>query len=402
MLKFFARRLGDFQPVEISIENGRYTQVSPKELSADDAIALPFVGAGLFDIQLNGYGGEWFCSESLTVEAVERIIHAYVASGITRCFPTLITSSHDAMTHGIRMIRRAVEQSSLVRSVICGIHLEGPFISPMDGPRGAHPLEHVRAANIAEFEKWQQAADNTIRLVTLAPEVPGAMSLIRHLSQTGVIASIGHTAASPEIIAEAAAHGATLSTHLGNGCSANINRHTNVFWPQLADDRLTASIISDGWHVPADMLRCILRCKTLNRVIVTSDISGFGGCPAGTYNSGGVSVEILEDRRIVVAGQRQFLAGSASTTGDCVAHLVNTCGLSLEDAWRTASETPSEFFGLAPCVPVPGQEATCTLFRLPDGQCTESDRSKLSTSDNRRDYEPVAAVIRGQLVSGRL
>lgn len=405
MLKFLARSYRDGHPVRIDVQDGRMTQIESVDLPEPEVINLPFVGPGLFDIQLNGYGGDWFGSESLTVDTVERIIAAFVRLGITRCFPTLITCSFESMLHGIQTIRKATETSELVRDVVRGIHLEGPYISPTDGPRGAHPLQHVRSADIREFQRWQAESDNTVKLVTLAPEADQAMSLIRYLSGAGVIASLGHTAANPECISEAVSCGARLSTHLGNGCAAMVNRHTNIFWPQLAEDRLTASVISDGWHVPAEMLNCILRCKTAERMIITCDVSGFGGCAPGTYDSDGVAVEILDDGRIVVAGQRQFLAGSASGTGDCVLHMARTCRLSLGEAWHMASENPSAMFGEKSCALRIGAEATLTLFDIKgdvhsSGCHRTAGQTDMSLHD--RKFAAVATLIQGRLASGEL
>lgn len=364
MQPFVARDYRNGQPIRLTIQGDRIAGVEPASVAADAVETLPYVAPGLFDIQINGYLGHWFCAQDLTIDAVEQIIRALVVRGITRCFPTLITCSFEAMQHGVSVIREACEQSALVRDVVRGIHLEGPYISAADGPRGAHPQQHVRPASFEEFQRWQDASGGRVRLVTVAPEVPGAIPFIRQAVASGVVVSIGHSAASPEIIAQAADAGATMSTHLGNGCSAQVNRHTNIFWPQLADDRLTASVIADGWHVPPAMLNCAVRCKTLQRLVLTCDVSGFGGCPPGRYRTGDVDVEILPEGRIVVAGQREFLAGSGATTGDCVVHMMRTCGLTLAEAWDLASLRPAELFNLPSCELIPGSEATLTLFRL--------------------------------------
>ncbi|MFO0429583.1 MAG: N-acetylglucosamine-6-phosphate deacetylase [Planctomyces sp.] len=404
MAELVARHYRDGRAVRLRMEGGIIASVEDAGVNPESLRTLPYVAPGLFDIQLNGYAGDWFCSDDLTVEAVERIIHSYVNVGIARCFPTLITSSFESMLHGIQTIVRAAESSELVRSVVRGIHLEGPWISPEDGPRGAHPREHVRSPNAEQFDRWQEASGGLVRLVTLAPETPNAMAMIRELSSRGVVVALGHTGASPECLHEAAASGARMTTHLGNGCSSTINRHQNVFWPQLADDRLTASIISDGWHVPADLMNCILRCKGAERVIITSDISGFGGCEPGTYSAGGVSVEVLEDRRIVVAGQRQYLAGSASTTGDCVLQMMSACQMNLADAWDLASERPTAMFGLPSCALQKGCEATLTLFRIEeqDGKDRITGNPGSSVEPPVSTFIPLATVVQGRLVRGQL
>ena len=364
MTTITARRFDTGDAVRIHLRDGCIESIVPAGLSPAETEALPYVGPGLFDIQVNGFNGIWFSSERLTVDEVEQVIHAYLEQGITRCLPTLITNSFEAIEHGLRTICAAREKSELVRNVVVGCHVEGPYISPENGPRGAHPLVHVRPAEVAEFLKWQQAAGGLIKLVTLAPEVPNALQFIEQVARSGVVVSIGHTAASSDMIRQAIDCGAKLGTHLGNGCAGMMPRHDNVFWPQLADDRLTCSVIADGWHVPATMLHCILRCKSLSRLVLTSDVSGFGGCPRGRYSTGDVDVEVLADGRIVVAGQTLFLAGSGATTGECVSHFMTSCGVPLMDAWSLASTQPAELMGIPVWSLQEGSSAHLTVFRL--------------------------------------
>ncbi|MCA9036374.1 MAG: hypothetical protein KDA91_14665, partial [Planctomycetaceae bacterium] len=288
--------------------------------------------------------------------------------------------------------------NKLVAGMVRGIHLEGPSISDQDGPRGAHPRQHVRPACLKELERWQEASGGMIRLITLAPESPGAVDFIRSATARGIVISIGHTAAAPDQIHAAIHAGATLSTHLGNACAAMMNRHRNIFWPQLADDRLSVSVIADGWHVPGDMLKCIVRCKSYDRLLLTCDVSGFGGCDPGSYQAGGVAVDVLDDGRIVVAGQTEFLAGSGATTGDCVAQLLNVMKpensdtpLSLlHDIWNAGSTKPASVFGFNNRSLRAGNEATFTLFRLP---------STDTQSGTKYSFQAVASYSEGVQVS---
>lgn len=305
--------------------------------------------SGLLDIQVNGAVGDWFSSQHITAESIERILQYYCSCGVTKCLPTLITADDDVFVHGLRTLRTAIESDfPLSARMICGVHLEGPWISDADGPRGAHPRSSVRSASISDFDRWQELSGNRIRLVTLAPECPGALAVISQLVERNVVVAIGHTGAGGDLIREAVDRGATLSTHLGNGCSASIDRHSNVFWPQLADRRLATSVIADGAHVPPDLLRTILLCKGASQVILTSDISGFAGLGPGVHRHGEMAVESLPDGRIVVAGQPQYLAGSGVMTAQCVAHWHDVTGMSIEDAWELASSNPRRMLGLAP------------------------------------------------------
>jgi len=393
MTMITARRYDSLQPIRITFRDGRIASVVPLEVSQEESRELPIVGPGLCDIQVNGFKGIWFSSETLTTDEVETVIQWYLERGITQCLPTLITNSAAALEHGLATIRAARNRSSLLRQVIAGCHVEGPWISPEDGPRGAHPLEHIRPADFSEFCRWQQVSGNLVRIVTVAPEVPYAINVVKQIVKSGVQVSIGHTAATPAEIAASIDAGATLGTHLGNGCSGLIPRHHNVFWPQLADDRLTCSVIADGWHVPEAMLKCIIRCKSLDRLILTSDVSGFGGCPVGRYRTGAVEVDVLDDGRIVVAGQTQFLAGSGVTTGDCVARFMSACNVSLHAAWNLASTKPAALLDARSGFLQEGQSARLTVFRI-----SGINPEEATHPTQRPVFQPVATIVDGRNV----
>ena len=364
MKTWTVRRWDDGSAVQLSVRQGVIQSLVPQEVDAETLATLPWAGPGLFDLQLNGYRGIWFSSESLTVDDVETVVMDFARQGIAGCLPTLITNSREAIEHGLSVIRAARVRSELVRLMVPGCHVEGPWISPENGPRGAHPASQVRAAEWTELQHWQQAAGGLVRLVTLAPEVPGVFDILPGLTASGITAAIGHSAAPAALIREAVSRGVRLGTHLGNGCAGMIPRHDNVFWPQLADDRMSCSMIADGWHVPEDMLRCILRCKSPERLVLTCDVSGFGGCAPGRYRTPAVDVDVLEDGRIVVAGQTQFLAGSGASTGDCVVHFQKVSGLSLAEVWNLASVNPRKLLGLPKIEFREGAEATLTIFRI--------------------------------------
>ena len=165
-------------------------------------------------------------------------------------------------------------------------HVEGPYISPEDGPRGAHPARWVRPPDLEEFHRFQEAARGNIRLVTLSPEWPDATRFIEALTREGVVASIGHTRATSDEIAAAVSAGATLSTHIGNGAHATLPRHPNYIWDQLAEDRLAASFIVDGIHLAPAFLKVALRAKGLERAILVTDAVMPAGCAPGPVQAG--------------------------------------------------------------------------------------------------------------------
>ena len=223
--------------------------------------------------------------------------------------------------------------------------MEGPYISPESGPRGAHPREQVIAASMEDFARRQEAAGGEIRLVTLAPEVPGAIPLIEHLTTSGIRVAIGHTAASPEQIRDAVKAGATLSTHLGNGCANLLPRHPNFIWEQLANDDLFASLIVDGHHLPPATVKAIIRTKTAARTLLVTDAVSAAGCVPGNYELNGEQVVLSEEGRVSQPG-KPWLAGSALILSQAVANTVRFTGLSLEEVLPMASSQPAIYLGI--------------------------------------------------------
>jgi N-acetylglucosamine-6-phosphate deacetylase len=275
---------------------------------------------GLFDLQVNGFGGVDFNGPGLTADRVDEALALMRATGVTRCLPTLITSSFDQFAASARVLARNPNLT------IAGIHMEGPYVSPEDGARGAHPRAHVIAASIEDFKRRQDAADGRIVLVTLAPEVPGAVRLIEHLTGAGVRAALGHTAAAPRQIGDAVAAGATLATHLGNGCAQMLPRHPNVIWELLAADSVHATLIVDGHHLPPSTVNVMVRAKGAGRTILVTDAIAAAGCAPGRYRIGAVDCELGEDGRVSLPGT-PYLAGSSLTMDRAIANAAAAIGM---------------------------------------------------------------------------
>lgn len=361
MLKLWGRRYENGEPVCLAIDGNQIAAVDPAWPDTD-VRNWPWIAPGMLDLQINGHGGTWFSKVDLTADEVLTTLEPHFRFGITRLCPTLITNSREALIAGFSAIREACEREHWADRMVPGCHLEGPYISSEDGPRGAHPLEHVRPADWEEFQELQAASGGRIRLVTLAPEAPGALEFIRHATSAGVVISIGHTAAEPEQVTAAVNAGARLSTHLGNGAHGNLRRHPNYIWEQLGDPRLTASIITDGHHLPASVVRSVLRTKSSLQTIITCDASGLAGCPPGLYHAESGDVEILEDGRLCIAGQRQLLAGSGLETDSCVAKAVQFTGVSLHAALDMAGRIPARLLGFEDIQLRRGSRADVILF----------------------------------------
>jgi N-acetylglucosamine-6-phosphate deacetylase len=327
-------------PIETRIAGDIITGCGASVGDGDELIA-----PALIDIQLNGYAGVGVKSNDPDPSDLLTMARAVWATGVGSFVPTVTTDSDTRMEGGIRRVRAAVAQDDLFAASVPGIHVEGPYISPDDGPRGAHPLEHVRAPDWDEFQRWQDAADGTIRILTLSPEWDEASAFIEQVADTGVVVAIGHTQASHEQIDAAVSAGATLSTHLGNGAHATLPRHPNYIWSQLAEDRLWASFIADGHHLPAATFKAMLRAKSMERSVLTSDAVRFAGMPAGRYEFGSIAVDLLESGRVQVAGT-PYLAGAGDPLVRGVENAVRFAGIPLAAAWRLASANPARLLGL--------------------------------------------------------
>jgi N-acetylglucosamine-6-phosphate deacetylase len=293
---------------------------------------------GLFDLQVNGFAGIDFNGPDLTVDGVDEALEQMRATGVTRCLPTLITSPFDQFARSARALARTASPA------IAGIHMEGPYLSAEDGARGAHPREHLTHASVDDFKRRQDAAGGRIVLVTLAPEVPGALDLVEHLVASSIRAAIGHTAATPPQIADAVAAGATLATHLGNGCAQMLPRHPNVIWELLAADMVLASLILDGHHLPPATAKAMVRAKSTDRTILVTDAMAAAGSPPGRYTIGGLVAEAGEDGRVSLPGT-PYLAGSALTLDRAVANAARFTGLSLDAVIPMASTIPASYLG---------------------------------------------------------
>jgi N-acetylglucosamine-6-phosphate deacetylase len=293
---------------------------------------------GLFDLQVNGFGGIDFNACGLTAGRVDEALAYLQTTGVTRCLPTLISSPFERFAASARVL------GSSANPAIAGIHMEGPYLASADGPRGAHARENLTAASVEDFQRRQDAACGRIVLVTLAPEVPGALALIEHLVAADVRVAIGHTNATPPQLADAIAAGATLATHLGNGCAQMLPRHPNVIWELLAADEVWASIIVDGHHLPPATVKTMVRAKGGARTMLVTDAVAAAGCAPGRYTLGGVECELGPDGRVSLPGT-PYLAGSALTLDRAIANTVRFTGLPVEAVIPMASTVPADYLG---------------------------------------------------------
>lgn len=343
--------------LSVLVEDGVIARIDPSH--EDTGI---FLSAGLIDLQVNGCCGFDVNTQHLTPEVIVGLVDVMLTRGVTCFAPTIITSSEEQICRALKVIAGTRKSHARAASCIPFVHVEGPHISPLDGYRGAHPIEWVRPPSIDEFSRWQHAAGGIVGLVTLSPHWDESPAYIAELCKSGVHVSIGHTHASPEQIRLAVEAGARLSTHLGNGIAPEIARHHNPIWAQLGEDRLTATFIADGHHVPPDMLRSMVRAKGAERSVLVSDSVALAGMPPGIYITPvGGRVEMQAGGKLCVFGS-ELLAGSTASLAHCISHLVNAVGVPLHLALIMASSNPGRFAGDRGRL-APGSRADLIQFR---------------------------------------
>lgn len=278
------------------------------------------VSAGLVDLQVNGFAGIDFNTEAITAHTLDQALEAMLATGVTTCLPTLITAYPDELEARFRALDAAVSGSRLGPAMCPGYHLEGPFLNSGAGYAGCHPPGAMTAADPALIARLRKLVRRPILMVTLAPELPGALDLIKSLSQEGVIVALGHTAAGFAEIAAAAEAGATLSTHLGNGMPQSAHKLENPIFAQLAEDRLQASFIADGIHLHPAALKVLLRAKGLGRAMLVTDAVAGAAAQPGSYRFAGM--DILRTPEGAIRLPSGALAGSALCLDQAVRNLV--------------------------------------------------------------------------------
>jgi N-acetylglucosamine-6-phosphate deacetylase len=356
----------DGTPISIELADGKIYQLIRKASLDDPGLSNVFIAPGLIDNQVNGYVSIGFSSPGLTVETIRTATQALWKAGVTTYLPTVITSSHERLMENFVVLAKAIHDPEISPSVP-GFHLEGPYISPVDGYRGAHNKDWVRPPDWNEFLDINKAAENKILQVTLAPEMDGAMDFIHNCVRQGIVVALGHHNGSAEIIKQAIDAGAVIATHLGNGCANMIHRHDNPLWQQLADDRLMASIIVDGFHLRPEEVQVFYKIKGPERIILTSDVTKLAGMPPGEYSYDGRDVVLTPEGCIKFPAQN-VLAGAASPISKGVGNIMKFTQCSLADAINMASRNPARLYGFNDRGEIkPGKRADLILFTVDKG-----------------------------------
>lgn len=320
-----------------------------------------WLAPGLFDPQVNGFGGVDFQSDAIRSSDLAAAAQALGRAGCTRFLLTLITDEWSALIGRLERLRELRRASPALKAAIAGWHVEGPFLSGEPGFHGAHDPAWMRDPTATHLRELRDAAGDLPLLVTLAPERAGSVEAIAAARALGLTVSLGHTDAAAAVIAHAVEAGATGFTHLGNGCPQMLDRHDNILWRVLETPGLRVSLIPDGRHVSPLLFRLIHRVLPGEAILYTTDAMSAAGAPPGRYRLGRMELEVGADRVVREPGKTNF-AGSALTPIEAVFRAAFMGRSSWQECWRRMSELPARWLGLASDLR-PGAPADFCLVR---------------------------------------
>ena len=300
---------------------------------------------GLVDLQVNGYNGVDFSSSDLTEQDFHRACRELYEAGTTAFLPTIVTSPRELYERNLPLIARCMQRPELQGRVL-GIHIEGPFLSPVDGARGAHNADWIRKPDLDLLERMIEWADRQVRLLTIAAELPDAEQLTQCAAARGIAVSLGHQLATEADLERQVRAGASALTHLGNGIPSEIDRHHNPLWAGLANDNLKAMMIADGHHIPPALIKTIIRTKGPANCIIVSDASPLAGFKPGRYETMSQTV-ILNEAGRLQNPRTGYLAGSSATMLDCVNHLASLNLLDWPELLRMGFDNPLQLINAA-------------------------------------------------------
>ncbi|WP_423408187.1 N-acetylglucosamine-6-phosphate deacetylase [Heyndrickxia sp. MSNUG] len=328
----------------IYIKDGKIAETGqasalPAEYRHVEVLKLPensTVVPGFIDVHIHGAGGA--DTMDATTEALDTMSSILPQEGTTSFLATTITQDQDEILKALRNAADYISNHNHTgKAEVIGVHLEGPFIN--ETRKGAQPADHIIAPDVELFAKMQEAADNHIRLVTLAPEKENGYEFITYLAENGVIASIGHSDATYEQMAEAVKAGATHVTHLFNGMRGMHHRDPGVAGAALLFNELKIEMIADGIHVVPEMIDLSLRAKGTDGVILITDSMRAKCLKNGTYDLGGQEVSVANGKALLADGT---LAGSILKMKDSLKNMMKFSHISLEEAVKLASENPAK------------------------------------------------------------
>jgi N-acetylglucosamine-6-phosphate deacetylase len=343
--------LHTISPVIILIDQGTIVAVGLPDqvpipdraevVDAGDKIVVP----GFIDTHTHGRDGSYFGEDPRTTAQLCRSV---LSTGVTGILPTLTTLL--PMHYTLQMILERIATVRHVMSdgtggaVVLGIHMEGPYLSGADSVRGVQRAENLRQPSPDELHRMVEAADGTIRKMSIAPELDGALELVRAMSRLGIVPCAAHSACSYEQALAAVDAGLCCATHVFNGMVPLHHRRPGLMGAVLTCDRIHAELIADGQHVSAAAMQVLLRCKGVDGIHLITDNTTWAGMPNGTYQDGERTIVKEDERAYVVGGT---LSGSVAPMNACVRNMVRLCGCSLAEAVQMATLNPARLIGVA-------------------------------------------------------
>ena len=353
---YTARRL--YTPLDeiskplLAVEDGRITAISSRTstpvagddrlVDFGDAVIVP----GYFDIHI--HGGAGVDSMRADPSDLPRLGRFLAEHGVTEYFPTTVAAPLDTICTALDRLADAIENAQqpainpdIAQARPVGIHLEGPFLSHKR--RGVHPPEFLAQPTVALFDRLCQAARGHVRMLTIAPEMPGAMDVIAEAARRKVCVSIGHSDADLSTAQKAVSAGARHATHTFNAMRPLDHRDPGIIAEVLTDDSITADIIADGIHVAPPVVKLFLQAKGVDRAVLITDAISATGMPDGQYQLGPIQVEV-KDGKCTSNGS---LAGSVLTMDRAVRNVTKFSNWSLHHAVRAASLNPAVAVGLS-------------------------------------------------------
>ena len=337
-VKVYIKNVGIVK-TNIGIENGRIAYIGNEEniepIFETDGIVVP----GFIDEHIHGAGG----ADAMdgTVEALQTISEFLAREGTTGFLATTMTQSPENITKALKAVKKVREKGGYKGAEVLGVHLEGPFISPKHV--GAQPLEYVATPDAELFDKYNEASGNSIKIVTLAPEVEGGLGLVKHLSNIGVVASVGHTGGKYADVVNAVAAGATNVTHTYNAQTGLHHREAGVVGAAMLLDELNCEMICDTIHVSVPAIKLVIKNKPHDKYTLITDAMRAKGMPDGKSELGGQDVFVNNGEARLADGT---LAGSVLKMNVAVKNLVEKAGVPFTDAIDFATYNPAKNIGV--------------------------------------------------------
>jgi N-acetylglucosamine-6-phosphate deacetylase len=347
---------------EVSSRVRREIPKNATEIDLTHDFAAAILAPGFVDVHMHGGAGlDVMRASAADLPNLNKFLTTH---GVTGYFPTTVAAPLDQTCAALGRLANAIEavqashaSNGAVQALPLGIHLEGPFLSHKR--RGVHPPENLLEPTLEIFERLWQAARGQVRMMTIAPELPGAIEVIAEAARRKVCVSIGHSDAVVEAARAGVRAGARHATHTFNAMRPLDHRDPGILGEVLTDGQITADIIADGIHVAPEIVKLFLNAKGKDGSVLITDATAAAGMPDGTYQLGPILVEV-KDGRCTLDGK---LAGSVLTMDRAVRNITRFAGWSLQDAVRAATLNPARVVGLKKCgVITEGAEANLVLM----------------------------------------